>query len=71
MIPFWKSQGNFLLADVGRGLGKSGHDVYLACLKRGIIFRPVTNYGLRQALRISIGTPEENRLGIRALEKEA
>jgi histidinol-phosphate aminotransferase len=70
-IPFWKSQGNFILVDVNQGLGKSGHDVYMGCLKRGVIFRPVTNYGLRHALRISVGTPAENRLGVAALRAEA
>ena len=69
-IPFWKSQGNFILADVNRGLGKSGHDVYMSCLKRGVIFRPVTNYGLRHALRISMGTPDENRVALKALAAE-
>ena len=69
-IPFWKSQGNFLLIDVRSGLGKWGGDVYLSCLKRGVIFRPVANYGLMQALRVSIGTPAENKTAIKALEAE-
>ena len=69
-IPFWKSQGNFILADVGTGLGKRGGDVYLSCLKRGVIFRPVTNYGLQDALRISIGTAKENEIAIKALALE-
>jgi histidinol-phosphate aminotransferase len=69
-IPFWKSQGNFVLADVGKGLGKTGNEVYASCLKRGVIFRPVANYGLTQALRITVGTPAENKLAIRALELE-
>lgn len=68
-IPFWKSQGNFLLVDVARGLGRLGGEVYLDCLKQGVIFRPVANYGLHQALRISIGTPEENRFAVKALGK--
>ena len=70
-IPYWESQGNFILADVTAGLGKSGHDVYMACLKRGVIFRPVTNYGLKHALRISIGTAQENRIALQALKAEA
>lgn len=69
-IPYWKSQGNFLLIDVSRGLGKCGSEAYLSCLKRGVIFRPVANYGLAHALRVSIGTPEENRLAVKALEAE-
>jgi histidinol-phosphate aminotransferase len=67
-IPFWKSQGNFLLIDVAQGLGRLGGEVYFECLKLGVIFRPVANYGLHHALRISIGTMEENRIGLKALE---
>jgi histidinol-phosphate aminotransferase len=66
-IPFWKSQGNFLLADVQRGLGMTGVEVHQACLRKGVIFRPVANYGLPHALRISIGTKEENEWAVRAL----
>lgn len=69
-IPFWPSQGNFLLIDATAGMGKRGGDVYEACLKRGVIFRPVANYGLMHALRISIGTEAENRLAIKALRAE-
>jgi len=67
-IPFWKSQGNFILADVQKATGMSGAEAYAACLRKGVIFRPVTNYGLAHALRISIGTAAENRVGARALK---
>jgi histidinol-phosphate aminotransferase len=67
-IPFWKSQGNFLLIDVAKGLGRLGGEIYFDCLKLGVIFRPVANYGLHQALRVSIGTTEENKIGLKALQ---
>ncbi|MGZ3696734.1 MAG: histidinol-phosphate transaminase [Bdellovibrionota bacterium] len=70
-IPYWKSQGNFLLADVNRGLGKSGGEVYQACLRRGVIFRPVANYGLLYALRITIGTMDENKVAAKILGEQA
>jgi histidinol-phosphate aminotransferase len=66
-VPFLPSQGNFLLADVQTGLGESGADCFQRCLKLGVIFRPVANYGLKNYLRISVGTPEENRIAARAL----
>jgi len=69
-IPYWPSQGNFLLIDCSKGLGKRGGDVYENCLRRGVIFRPVSNYGLMHALRISIGTKAENEIAIRALAEE-
>lgn len=68
-LPFWPSQGNFVLVDTGRGLGKSGGEVFQECLRLGVIFRPVTNYGLLHALRISFGTEQENKLALKALEK--
>lgn len=68
-VPFWKSQGNFILADVASGFGKTGPEVYQECLRLGVIFRPVANYGLAHTLRISIGKPEENRIAARALSR--
>jgi len=70
-IPYWASQGNFLLADVGQGLGSTGVAVFQECLKLGVIFRPVANYGLDHALRISVGTDAENRFAARVLEQVA
>jgi len=68
-IPFWKSQGNFLLADIQKGTGMQGVEVYQACLRKGVIFRPVSNYGLPHALRISMGTMPENRHAVQVLRE--
>jgi len=68
-VPFLKSQGNFLLVDVTSGFGKSGDEVFQSCLKRGVIFRPVTNYGLPRHLRITVGKPEENTLAMKVLSE--
>jgi histidinol-phosphate aminotransferase len=57
------SVGNFLCVDVGR----PGREVFLELLKRGVIARPVDNYGLPQHLRITIGTEAENHRLIDAL----
>jgi histidinol-phosphate aminotransferase len=46
----------------------AGARINLELLKRGIIVRPVGNYGLPQWLRISIGLPEENAAFIVALK---
>lgn len=66
-IVFWPSQGNFLLVDIGRGAGRNGSDFYHSCLRQGVIFRPVANYGFSNALRITIGTPAENRVALQVL----
>ena len=57
------SVGNFLCVDVDR----PGREVFLELLKRGVITRPVDNYGLPRFLRISIGTETENARLIEAL----
>ena len=36
---------------------------------KGIILRPVQNYGFRTLMRISVGMSEENRKAIAAIEK--
>lgn len=64
-VPFWETQGNFVLVDCQKGFGLSGPDFFQACLRRGVIFRPVANYGLRFAIRISFGTDAENRTAMR------
>lgn len=59
MKPF----GNFVLVKVGDAAA-----VNLALLKRGIIVRPVANYGLPEWLRISVGLPQENAAFIDAFK---
>lgn len=56
------SFGNFVLVKVGNAAS-----CYQALLKRGIIVRPVANYGLPEWLRVTVGLPEENRGFLQAL----
>ena len=51
------SAANFVLA----GLGRDAAPVFERLLRSGVIVRPVANYGLPQHLRISVGTPDQNR----------
>lgn len=57
------SAGNFVLVDVGG----SSQLVYEQLLRHGVIVRPVAGYGLPTALRITIGTAEQNEQLIAAL----
>lgn len=66
-IEYVRSSGNFVLFRAGHDDGAGGR-VNLALLKRGIIVRPVGNYGLPQWLRVSIGLPEENAAFLEALK---
>lgn len=62
-IPAVKSQANFLLFDTRRDVLKLNE----ALLRRGVILRPVLNYGLKTHLRMSVGLPHENEAAIKAL----
>ena len=64
-LKYVLSRANFILVDVGR----SAHDVYQRLLREGVIVRPMTSFGMETALRITVGTPEENRRLIKALRK--
>ncbi len=65
-LPYLPSSGNFVLVKVGND-DQAGMRVNRELLERGVIVRPVANYGLPQWLRISIGLPEENEICIKAL----
>jgi histidinol-phosphate aminotransferase len=56
-LEYIPSVGNFISVDVGRDPGQ----VYEALLRKGVIVRPIDNYGMPGYLRISIGLPEENQ----------
>ena len=62
-IKYVPSRANFILVDVGH----SASDVYQKLLKEGVIVRPLTPFGMESALRITIGTPQENRRLVKAL----
>ena len=64
-IKYLPSRANFVLGDVGR----SGSDIFQRLLKEGVIVRPMSSFGMETALRVTIGTPEENRRLIKALKK--
>ncbi len=59
------SVANFVLADFGR----PGTEVFEACLREGVIIRPMAGYGFLESARISVGLPEENARVVRALKK--
>src|SRR5215470_2562681 len=62
-VKYVPSRANFILVDVGR----SASDIYQRLLKEGVIVRPMTPFGMETALRITIGTPEENKKLLKAL----
>ena len=57
------SAGNFLTFSLGKPAGP----VYQALLHKGVIVRPIAEYGLPDHLRVSAGLPEENARFLQAL----
>jgi histidinol-phosphate aminotransferase len=64
-LSYIESAGNFVAVDAGR----SGQAVFEALLQKGVIVRPVANYGMPEHLRITIGRAEENARLLAALEQ--
>lgn len=58
------SHANFILTEVGDGAA-----VFERLLKRGVIVRPIANYGLPRHVRVTIGLPEENARFLAALKE--
>ena len=62
-LPYIPSQGNFVMFDTLRDAAK----VNEALLRRGIIMRPILNYGFKTHMRISVGLEHENEAAMAAL----
>lgn len=63
------SVGNFLLIHFPKEDGKTAAEADAFLLARGLILRRVDNYGLPGALRLTVGTEEQNRLVIATLKE--
>jgi histidinol-phosphate aminotransferase len=59
------SVANFILVDVGR----EGTGVFKSMLKFGVIVRDMEAYGLKNYIRVTIGTKKENERFIKVLKK--
>ncbi len=57
------SRANFLCVRVKQ----DGMGIYQKLLQKGVIVRPVNNYGLPEFIRVSIGLPEENQRFLQTL----
>ena len=61
------SVGNFILIHFPADTGKTSADADAFLTQRGLVLRMLTNYGLPNALRMTIGTEEANRLVLEGL----
>lgn len=63
-IDYVPSHTNFILAKVG-----NGSDCFRKCLQQGVILRGMDPYGLKEYIRITIGTESENKRCLEAMAK--
>jgi histidinol-phosphate aminotransferase len=63
------SVGNFILIHFPAEAGRTAKDADAFLTKRGLIMRAVGAYGLPNALRMTIGDEEANRLVVTALSE--
>lgn len=63
-LDFKKSATNFILIDVKKGSASVSGQL----LRKGIIVRDMSIWGLKNIIRVSIGTPQENKKLISTLE---
>jgi histidinol-phosphate aminotransferase len=61
-LDYVPSYANFVLVKVG-----DGKKVFQGLLQKGIIIRDMNAYGLPEWIRVSVGTPEQNRRFLEAL----
>ncbi len=64
-IAYVPTVANFILIDVGR----DGVSVFRDMLKYGVIVRDMDQYGLKNFIRVTIGTKKENERFIKVLKK--
>jgi len=62
-LAYKKSEANFIFVDVKR----SADELFISLMKLGVILRPLTSFGFPQAIRVSVGTPEQNEKFIQSL----
>lgn len=63
-LEYLPSQVNFVAFFVG---DRDARSIFQSLLQRGIIVRPIANYDMPNALRVSVGTKEENQAFIDGL----
>lgn len=64
-IRFFPTQSNFFLIDVGR----SADEVFEQLLRKGVIVRSMSAYGLPNLIRVNAGLPRENERFLQALSE--
>lgn len=64
-IKYLPTKANFIFIDIQ----KDAKEVFESLMNLGVIIRPMTGFGFPNAIRVSIGLPEENKFFIECLKK--
>lgn len=62
-LGYKRTESNFIFINIKR----PADELFLLMMKAGVIIRPLTSFGLPEAIRVSIGTKEQNEKFVRAL----
>jgi histidinol-phosphate aminotransferase len=66
-LPVTRSVANFILIHFPQDKGRTASDANAFLMKRGLVVRQVSAYKLPNALRMSVGSEEANRLFVKTL----
>ena len=64
-VSFLKTEANFIYID----LKNDADEAHMALMRRGIIVRPLSSFGMPGSIRVTIGTPEQNKKFIKSLSE--
>ncbi len=64
-LDFKKSQANFIYIDLKR----DADEIFIGLMKKGVIVRPLASFGLKNGIRVSVGTPYQNERFLAALKE--
>jgi len=64
-LEYKKTEANFIFINLKR----SADEFFMQMMKQGVIIRPLTSFGLPEAIRVSIATREQNEKFVAALLK--
>ncbi len=64
-ISYLKTEANFIYIDLKR----DADEFFMDMMRRGVIIRPLSSFGMPGSIRVTIGTPEQNKKFISALSE--
>jgi histidinol-phosphate aminotransferase len=64
-LEYYRTQANFIFVNLRRDC----QPVFNRLMDQGVTVRPLTSFGFEQAIRVTVGTPDQNRLLVNGLEK--